>query len=89
MEIVIPLSPKIVLVALFVLLTEHCLDEEVYFYPFRLATVIHISILLGNMVFLFKSMEVSAMLYVSLPKNLQGMSHSFRGRRWTLGGSVS
>ena len=59
MEIVIPLSPKIVLVALFVLLTEHCLDEEVYFYPFRLATVIHISILLGNMVVLFNSVEVS------------------------------
>ena len=45
MEIVISLYPKFVLVALFVLLTEHCLDEEVYFYPFRLATVSHISIL--------------------------------------------
>lgn len=59
MEIIIPLYPKFVMVALFVLLTEHCLDEEAYFYPFRLATVIHISILLGNMVVLFKSVEVS------------------------------
>ena len=59
MEIVISLYPKFVLVTLFVLLTEHCLDEEVYFYPFRLATVIHISILLGNMVVLFNSVEVS------------------------------
>ena len=31
MEIIIPLYPKFVLVALFVLLTEHCLDEEIFF----------------------------------------------------------